>query len=277
MRRFALCLVVALAVSPAYAQVDPGTPDTLRLDSVGVAGDQAMLTLTLVNDQPLSGVQLPLYITTDFAALDSVIFVGRAAAFVAPDDIVRYDLDPAGTTRTAMVAVVPLPSAPIPVGNGSIAQLYFTRNSLSNDSGAYVRDTAFVPGGRLRAADTANGTEGYQPIFKRGIIGEPPLAAEGGEEVRPARFELAQNYPNPFNPSTSFRVSLPETRHVVFDIFNLLGQRVTRLYDATAPAGYLDLTWSGRDQSGREVGSGVYFYQVSTGDFRQVKKMVLLK
>ena len=85
------------------------------------------------------------------------------------------------------------------------------------------------------------------------------------------------NYPNPFNPTTSFAVAIPVPSHVTLDIYNLLGQRIVRLYDATAPAGYLDLTWNVKDARGRQVGSGVYFYKVEAKDFRQVRKMVLLK
>ena len=124
--------------------------------------------------------------------------------------------------------------------------------------------------------DTSPSPEGFQPQFVGGSARNPVAVWDGGGTL-PARFELAQNYPNPFNPETSLRLALPTAGQVTLDIYNLLGQRVITLFDGPAQAGYLELRWNGRDQSGRQVGSGVYFYRMVAGDFQQVRKMVLLK
>lgn len=93
----------------------------------------------------------------------------------------------------------------------------------------------------------------------------------------PVTAQLAQNYPNPFNPTTVISYELSAQAHVVLNVYNVLGQRVVTLVDRTDPAGQYSVTWDGRDGSGREVSSGVYFYRLSAGDAGDVKKMILVR
>jgi hypothetical protein len=85
-------------------------------------------------------------------------------------------------------------------------------------------------------------------------------------------FRLNQNYPNPFNPTTNIVFDLPEKSHVQLDIYNMLGERVTRLVDEALSAGSYRYTWQAQG-----LASGVYYYQVTAGEFRDVKKMFLLR
>jgi len=93
----------------------------------------------------------------------------------------------------------------------------------------------------------------------------------------PAYFSLENNYPNPFNAETTIRFELPQNSHVRLEIYNLLGQRVTTLLNSPKPAGRYTLKWDGKDQNGNDVASGIYFYKLVAGDFRQIKKMVLTR
>ena len=104
----------------------------------------------------------------------------------------------------------------------------------------------------------------------------------------PTEFNLNQNFPNPFNPTTSIQYSVvgdESPPHVSLEICNLLGQKVRRLVDAVQELGYYTVTWDGRDDNGRRVCSGVYFYTLrvsgtprqSRGDFLSTKKMILMK
>ncbi|MFQ6009388.1 MAG: T9SS type A sorting domain-containing protein, partial [Candidatus Zixiibacteriota bacterium] len=90
-------------------------------------------------------------------------------------------------------------------------------------------------------------------------------------------FYLGQNYPNPFNPQTTIEYHLPKTGHVILRIYNLLGQEVKTLVDGNQPAGRYSVTWDSRDQGGKEVASGVYFYRLTSGSFSQTKKLLLFK
>jgi len=93
----------------------------------------------------------------------------------------------------------------------------------------------------------------------------------------PENFRLFQNYPNSFNPLTQIKYDLPEASHVQLFIYDILGREVTALVNEVQEPGYRSITWHGTDAFGRNVGAGMYFYSIQAGDFRQVKKMVLLK
>ncbi|MGB2769137.1 MAG: T9SS type A sorting domain-containing protein, partial [Candidatus Zixiibacteriota bacterium] len=87
----------------------------------------------------------------------------------------------------------------------------------------------------------------------------------------------SQNYPNPFNPRTSIRFALPQDAHVSLTVYNVLGQKVVTLVDEEQPAGYETVWWDGKDATGDEVSSGIYFYRLEADEFLEVKKMLLVK
>ncbi|MCI0622067.1 MAG: FG-GAP-like repeat-containing protein, partial [Acidobacteria bacterium] len=93
----------------------------------------------------------------------------------------------------------------------------------------------------------------------------------------PADFRLEQNFPNPFNPTTTIRYEITKPGRVSLKVYNLLGQEIKTLVDAHRPAGSHTVTWDGRDDRGRQVGSGVYFYKLQTAGSTSVKKMIFLK
>jgi hypothetical protein len=89
---------------------------------------------------------------------------------------------------------------------------------------------------------------------------------------RPVAYRLFQNYPNPFNPATQIRYSLPERSHVSLKVYNLLGQEIATLINQDETAGnYIALF------EANKLPSGVYFYKLQAGGFRDVKKMVLIR
>ena len=90
-------------------------------------------------------------------------------------------------------------------------------------------------------------------------------------------YRLEQNYPNPFNPSTSIEYNLPKAAKIKIEVFNILGSRVVTLADKKQSAGVHSIKWDGKDESGVFVGSGVYFYKISTPEFNKTKKMLLMK
>jgi len=93
----------------------------------------------------------------------------------------------------------------------------------------------------------------------------------------PASFQLDQNYPNPFNPETTIRYTLPERGHVMLKVFDLHGREVATLVDAEKPAGAYTATWNGRDEQGRNVASGMYFYRIQFKDRVLMGKMILMR
>ncbi|MBK6765055.1 MAG: T9SS type A sorting domain-containing protein [bacterium] len=95
--------------------------------------------------------------------------------------------------------------------------------------------------------------------------------------IVPAEFSLGQNYPNPFNPETSIPFSLAEPSLVALTIYNMLGQEVRTLVSQPMLAGIHRVNWDGRDNTGSMVGSGVYVYRISAGNFVTARKMMLAR
>jgi len=93
----------------------------------------------------------------------------------------------------------------------------------------------------------------------------------------PYEYSLEQNYPNPFNPATVIAYTLSSASEVRLDVFDILGRRLTTLADGSRDAGVHRVIWDGRDENGTGVSSGIYFYRVSTENFTQTRKMLLLK
>jgi flagellar hook assembly protein FlgD len=93
---------------------------------------------------------------------------------------------------------------------------------------------------------------------------------------------LHQNYPNPFNPVTTiiFDIGLRDSpsQNATVIIYNLLGQQIKTLFDGPAPAGRYSLTWSGVDELGAQVATGIYFVRLLTEHGTQkIRKMLLIR
>ena len=100
-----------------------------------------------------------------------------------------------------------------------------------------------------------------------------------GSEVVPVAYSLGQNYPNPFNPVTNIEFTLPKNDHVKLIIFDVLGRKVAELIDKDLLPGRYQVQWNGQNSHGKQVSTGVYFYQLDArnGEFFKVKKMLLMR
>jgi hypothetical protein len=105
----------------------------------------------------------------------------------------------------------------------------------------------------------------------------PTDVEEEGVSSPIAGFHLSQNYPNPFNPETEISFSLPERAPVSLAVYNVLGQKVRVLINATLPAGSYRVAWDGADGKGDRLTSGVYFCRLSAGAKTSTAKMILMK
>lgn len=105
-----------------------------------------------------------------------------------------------------------------------------------------------------------------------------PTGVEKNPDAIVSNYMLEQNYPNPFNPSTNISYSLPKDSKVLLVIYNSLGQEIVRLINNSEQIkGRYTAIWNGKDNAGRVVSSGVYFYQLITNDVMLTKKMQMLK
>ncbi|MGH7454804.1 MAG: PKD domain-containing protein, partial [bacterium] len=145
------------------------------------------------------------------------------------------------------------------------------RLAVNSESGT------IFPGG----SQTITVTFDAQGLAEGNYQGELNIASNGGSRAIPVRirvsntvevdaesaglpltFRLEQNYPNPFNPETSIHYELPHDGNVVLAVFDLSGRRVVTLASGIQAAGEHVVRWSGREDSGNRVTSGIYFYRL---------------
>jgi hypothetical protein len=126
----------------------------------------------------------------------------------------------------------------------------------------------------VRAVDL-NGSEswadppsGLRLSIRTGVDGPAPA---------PVAFRLGQNYPNPFNASTRFSFDVPFQSDVRIEIVSASGKRIRDLVRGTFPPGRHECTWDGRDEAGKDCGSGLYFGRMRAENFNQVVKMMHTK
>jgi hypothetical protein len=93
----------------------------------------------------------------------------------------------------------------------------------------------------------------------------------------PSAFSLYQNYPNPFNPSTNIRYQIPKNSTVSIKIFDLIGKEITTLVNEKQSPGTYEVTFDARYGGSATLPSGIYFYTLTAGDFKETKRMILVK
>lgn len=98
-----------------------------------------------------------------------------------------------------------------------------------------------------------------------------------GDDIPKLVFRLLQNYPNPFNPITRIRFSIGEASNVTLKVYDVSGRVIRVLVDEQLKADTYEVIWDGRDNRGKTVTSGIYFYRLSAGRFTKTRKMVLLR
>jgi len=109
------------------------------------------------------------------------------------------------------------------------------------------------------------------------LDGDVDIRSDEPETQQPLTYSLDQNYPNPFNPNTCITYSLPEESKVTLKVYNLVGEEIVTLVDATLTPGLKSSYWDGRDSAGNIVSSGVYLYRLQAGNMTITRKMMLLR
>jgi hypothetical protein len=109
----------------------------------------------------------------------------------------------------------------------------------------------------------------------------PPLSSvdDTSEDHRNFSFELSQNYPNPFNSTTIIKYSLNSVQpiHTTLRLYNILGEEVRELVNTRQGKGNYRVSWDGKDKAGKEVSSGIYFYQLRADNCTETKRVLLIK
>ncbi len=131
---------------------------------------------------------------------------------------------------------------------------------------------------------SANERTSLQPSHDRGDAESCPIWSfttkidTSTESLEPTiTTNLQRSYPNPFNPQTVIGFSIAKQDKVIIDVYNIKGQKIINLVDDYYEIGNYNVVWNGVDNNNQQVGSGIYFYRMITGDYNSVKRMILVK
>lgn len=130
-------------------------------------------------------------------------------------------------------------------------------------------------------ADALHYASDHLPVYANITFGNV-IGITGNHGEIPEYFELSQNYPNPFNPSTKINYFIPLLRGMTAEsgrgvftkliVYDMLGSEVSTLVHTQLKPGSYEVDWNASDYP-----SGVYFYTLTAGDYRQTRKMILMK
>lgn len=249
--------------------LDVSDPDTVFVPRATIRlGESLQLPVWLWAYHSIDSGRLAFTYDPALLSVDSV--VSTCGAWSGRSVIAAVDSAKSQVALTISVDSAAGPSGP---GRYQLVDVYMTANDSLADS------TAF----RATAAESfylvADDRMTYHPAFDAGLIeiSYPTSVDDPGEDHRPAGLLLDQNVPNPFNDATRIGFSLDRTGPVQIDVYNILGQRIRRLMDDVLSPGAYQVSWDGRDQTGRPTASGVYFCALSASGTTLVRKMVFLK
>jgi len=159
-----------------------------------------------------------------------------------------------------------------------LIEICFDDNSFNSNSSVYASQSTGMVWHQAQDLPAGNGcndlTGGSAQTLRPNItfVMNSILDVKENEKIIPNEFLLRQNYPNPFNPVTKISFSVPKKDFVTLKIYDILGKEITTLVnEIKTPGNYII------DFNGQYLSSGVYFYKMNSGDFSDVKRMLLIK
>jgi hypothetical protein len=162
--------------------------------------------------------------------------------------------------------------------SGSFDGFNIYRSPLTEQEFSRINDSLIplVRGNSYRD-DTALPGQSY--LYRIGAVGAQGDSFSQSISIAlpPKPTTLYQNYPNPFNPSTSIAFYLPKQQDVAVVIYDVSGGRVRTLFEGTKPVGRHTILWDGKNDSGSQAGSGVYYYRLKAGKDVITKKLVIVR
>jgi hypothetical protein len=162
--------------------------------------------------------------------------------------------------------------SPANVGESSS---YGLRSAVFGTAGGRGESDSYALGGTMGQPYPTGLFSGTAYDLYAGFWTTGDVITDAGEV--PLVFRLMQNYPNPFNPVTTIRYSTASPGRVELTIYDVSGRRVRALVSGMQPAGVHTAVWDGRNDGGRQVAAGVYFYRLAAGRSSSVRKMVILR
>jgi hypothetical protein len=216
----------------------------LNLSNIGYAGDTITFSVNMVN------LPTPVFPPSNLA----IAYYGNDIVLSWEDPEI---VDPISTNNIFIYKIYRNGKL---VTSNPIAERFY--HDFDLDDGTYLYAVTAIIDGHESVPSTTTATI--------------PFVSDIDVSLQPPKDELFANFPNPFNPETTISFNLAVASTVSIDIYNIRGQRVRRLLNGSMDSGEHCVVWNGLDDHGRDVGSGVYFYQLSTPSYWSVQRMVIL-
>ena len=148
--------------------------------------------------------------------------------------------------------------------NGSIYQVNAGKFTLASKDSVQLFYAITYGASATEAIQWADSASAKYAVIATGVA--------RSRQALPEQCMLAQNYPNPFNPSTTFRISVDHSRHVLITVTDILGRIVATLVNEPVEPGAYDVLWNAG-----AMPSGIYFCTMRSGDFTMTRRMLLAK
>jgi hypothetical protein len=232
------------------------------VNSLRVENGFDSIPINLYNDFTAGGVQFNLSYDSNVVSLDQVQTTLRSEEM----DLSFNEI----SSGIVTILLYSFDQNTITPGSGPVLNLLF--ENISEEYSSIALDLSNV------AVSNEQGTT-VEIDFYNGtyfIFDFSAVSVNEGLSV-PVVYTLHQNYPNPFNPVTTLRYDLPKDAVVNITIYDMMGRQVKTLINNTQTAGYKSTQWNATNNTGQPVSAGLYLYTIQAGEFRQTKKMVLLK
>jgi len=272
-----LCFLIPAVVSAA----DMGKRDIFKFgEAEWISENEITVPISVVHDEDLVAMDIPLE-WSDGVTLTNVSFADTRVDYF--DAKIANINEETNRVLIGLISMVYERKETLKPGNGVIAELTFRVDDATIEQFDITPFEATNPGHSLALVynDWSSGkplVDHVNPQLEGNtvLLTKNPSDSEPGSMV-PKSYSLGQNFPNPFNPSTTLLYSLKQAGHVQLSIYNILGQNVRTLVDEYQDANTYTKVWDGCDDSGQPVASGIYMYRIKSGDFTDIKKMVLMK
>jgi len=160
--------------------------------------------------------------------------------------------------------------------NGATSRIYSSSNKGDGDTDDITSLSGYSNIVRVLAVNRNDPSKGLE-IREIEIYGTLKTNSVEEEAQIPIEYSLEQNYPNPFNPETNIKYSVSNPGIVSLKVYDSLGKLVRVLVDESKSTGRFEIKWNGKDDSGKNVSSGIYFCKMNIQGINKSIKMVLVK
>ena len=271
-----LCFLVPVVVLAA----DMGKRDIFKFgEAEWISETEITVPISVVHDEDLVAMDIPLE-WSEGVTLTNVSFADTRVDYF--DAKIANINEETNRVLIGLISMVYERKETLGPGDGIIAELTFRVDDVTLEQFDITPFTATGPGPGHSLSLVYNDWSTGKPLVDHvnpQVEGNTVLLSKNptpGPTV-PENYSLSQNFPNPFNPSTTLKYSLKTAGHVRLDIYNVLGQNVRTLVDEYQDANNYTTIWDGCDNNGNVAASGIYMYRIKSGDFTEIKKMVLMK